>query len=102
MGFKDMTLNMRCSRGWTCKLISAIILINMPVIATIGSYIFLKKMKYYLQNGKSTPIKEAKLHILKVLANKDSVQQIIPVTLQLYFFGISFAIPCIPSTLVIS
>ena len=102
MGFQDITMNTRYYRGWTCKLISAIILINMPVIATIGSYIFLNKIKYYLQNGKSTCINKAKLHILKVLANKDSLKQIIPVILQFSFFGFSCAIPNIPSTLVIS
>ena len=78
-------MNMRYCRGWTTKLISAIILINMPVVATIGCYIFLNKMKYYLQNGKSTSINKAKLHILKVLANKDSLQQIIPV-ISVFFF----------------
>ena len=93
---------MRYCRGSTCKLISAIILINMPVAAAIGSYIFLNKMKYYLQNRKSTSINKAKLHILKVLASKDLLEQIIPVILQFSFFGFSCAIPKIPSTLVIS
>ena len=74
----------------------------MPVVAAIGSYIFLNKMKYYLQNGKLTSINKLKLHILKVLANKDSLQQIIPVILQFSFSGFSCAIPTIPSTLVIS
>ena len=73
----------------------------MPVVTTIGSYIFLNKMKYYLQNGKSISINKTKLHILKVLANKDSLQQIIPVILKFSFFGFSCAIPNIPSTLVI-
>ena len=93
---------MRYCRGWTYKLIRAIILINMPVGAAIGSYIFLNEMKYYIQNGKSKSINEAKLHILKVLASKDSLQQIIPVILLFSFFGFSCAIPNIPSALVIS
>ena len=59
----------------------------MPVIGTIVSYIFLNKMKYYLENGKSTSINKAKFHILKVLANKDSLQQIIPVILQFFLGG---------------
>ena len=42
-------------------------MVNMPVIATIGSYMFLNKMKYDLQNGKSASTNKAKLHILKVL-----------------------------------
>ena len=93
---------MRYCRGWTSKLISAMIRINMPVVTAIGSYIFLNKTKYYLQNGKSTSINKTKLHIPKVLANKDSLQQIIPVILKLSFFGFSCAIPNIPSTLVVS
>ena len=75
-------------RGWTCKLISAIILINMTVVTAIASYILLNKMKYYLQNGKSTSMNKTKLHILEVLANKDSLQQIIPVILQFSFFWV--------------
>ena len=96
-------MNMRYCKGWTYKLTNVvIIMINMSVIATIGSYIFFNKMKYYLQNRKSRSINKAKLHILKVLANKDSLQQIIPVILRFYFFVISCAIPCSLSTLIIS